>query len=455
MLQAAIDAHEIIFLPAGTYAVSRTLNLHPRTKIIGSHPTFTAITALSTLTNRFNGVRDGEPDAPIIRTADVAGAETWLALFQIRRLFPLAQHNPTPPGNFALEWRSGGNSLVRQLKAESRPATNFRPDFAANLFYGIDLIANPINTFHPQQSFGPGQYAWPNRYPNVIITGNGGGRWYTFWFHGRQGLTQETPFLRVHDTTEPLHIYHLHLQQQDSRNHAEFINARNVSIYNTKGEVKGALLYFENSDNVRVFGNGGLTSPDPNYFDPYLFRFINTTNFLISGQADTINEGDTRWIGGIFDRWIHANLLTWFPIQDAADGRPTVVVPSRHRPILYLRGNPGFVPFTAVESEPEVEGPWLTVPEVEEGWHWLEGFGYFYPVGAGFAFHFEHGWLYSLSESFEELWIWHHAQGWLYTSQSLYPFLYSAELEAWLWYEVGGSPQSQRFFHLGELRWLD
>ncbi|MDV7392813.1 hypothetical protein RZS08_15700, partial [Arthrospira platensis SPKY1] len=132
-------------------------------------------------------------------------------MFQIRRLFPLAQHNPTPPGNFALEWRSGGNSFVRQLKVEARPATNFRPDFAANLFYGIDLIANPINTFHPQQSFGPGQYAWPNRYPNVIITGNGGGRWYTFWFHGRQGLTQETPFLRVHDTTEPLHIYHLHL----------------------------------------------------------------------------------------------------------------------------------------------------------------------------------------------------------------------------------------------------
>lgn len=455
VLQAAIDQHEIIFLPAGMYAVSRTLNLRPRTKIIGSHPTFTGITAISTLANRFNGVQDGEPDAPIVRTADVAGAETWLALFQIRRLYPLAQHNPTPPGNFALEWRSGGASLVRQLKVESRTSTNYRPDFVAANFYGINIIENPINPNHPQQSFGEGQYAWPNREPNVLITGNGGGRWYTFWFHGRQGLRQETPFLLVKDTTEPLHIYHLHMQQQDSRNHGEFINARNVSIYNTKGEISGALLYFENCDNVRVFGNGGLTSPNPDYFDPYLFRFINTTNFLISGQSDTINEGETRWIGGIFDRWIHANIRTWFPIQDAAVGRPQVVVPFSHRPILYMRGAPSFVPFSAVETEPEERGPWFTVPEVADGWYWLEGFGYFFPVGSGFAFHFEHGWLYSQSEGFDQLWLWHTGLGWLYTSSSLYPFLYSADLEAWLWYERGGSPDAQRFFHLGDLRWLE
>jgi hypothetical protein len=456
VLQAAIDAHEIVFLPAGRYAVSKTLDLHPRSKIIGSHPTFTSINALSTLANRFNGVQDGEPDAPIVRSADVAGAETWLAYFQIRRLYPIAQHNPTPPGNFALEWRSGGASLLRQLKVESRASNNVLPRLIASNYYGINTIENPIDPNHPQQSFGPGQYAWPNADPHVLITGNGGGRWFTLWVHGRQALRQETPFIRVLNTSEPLHFYHLHLQQQDSRNHAEFINSSNVSVYNTKGEIKGALLYFENCDNVRVFGNGGLTSPDPDYFDPYLFRFINTTNFLISGQSDTINEGASIWIGGTYDRWIHANLLTWFPIQDAADGRPAVIVPSAHRPILYLRGNPVYVPFSAVDDgSPEVEGPWALAPEADFGWRYLDWFSFFYPIGHGFAYHVEHGWLYSESVSFNAFWMWHMQLDWLYTSAELYPFLYSHSIGGWLYYERGGTPDAQRFYDFNAERWLD
>ncbi|MCD8481194.1 MAG: glycoside hydrolase family 55 protein [Verrucomicrobia bacterium] len=448
VLQNAINDHEIVFLPAGMYAVSRTLELRPDSKIIGSHPTFTGITAITTLANRFNGVQEGEPDAPIIRSADVAGAETWLALFQIRRVFPIAQHNPTPPANFALEWRSGGNSLLRQLKVESRTSNNVRPDFIASIFYGINIIENRIDPNHPQRSFGEGQYAWPNKYPNVLITGNGGGRWFTFWVHGRQAMRQETPFLLVQDTREPLHIYHLHLQQQDSRNHAEFRNAHNVSIYNTKGEIKGALLYFEDCDNVRVFGNGGLTSPDASYFDPYLFRFINTHNFLISGQSDTINEGGSNWIGGAFDRWIHANFRTWFPVQDAADGRAAVVVPSEHRPILYLRGNPGYVPFTPVAIEPEQPNPWQSGEAVGDGWRFVDGFGYFYPSTAGFAYHIEHGWLYSASTSFADLWVWHTRDEWLHTTATLYPIFYSADRDGWLLYQLGGTPDEQIFFDL-------
>ena len=87
-----------------------------------------------------------------------------------------------------------------------------------------------------------------------------------------------------------------------------------------------------------------MSSPDPDYFDPYLFRFINCTNFQISGINETLNQGDSRWIGGAYDRWIHANILSWYPIQDKSNAYPEVVVPSTERPLVYLRGNPKSVP---------------------------------------------------------------------------------------------------------------
>lgn len=453
VLQQAIDNYEVIFLPVGSYAVSRTLKLKADSKIIGSHPTFTDIRAISTVANRFNGLADGDPDAPIIQSADLANADTILAFFQIRRIFPLAQHNPTPPGNFALEWRSGGNSLLRQLKVESRTSTNFRPDFAAINFYGINTVENPIDTFHPQQSFPDGMWAWPNDHPNVLITGNGGGRWFTFWFHGRQGLRENTPFLLVKNTREPLHMYHVHLQQQDSRNHAEFINAHNVSVYNTKGELKGSLLYFEDCDNVRVFGNGGLTSPDPSYNPPFLIRFINSNNFLISGQSDTINEGETRWIGGIYDRWIHANIREFSILQDFAEGREEIILPYQHRPILYLRGEPSYVASSEVTPQPVDLRVGATL--MGNGYYELPWFGVFAVLDSGYLYHLEHGWLNTAnSTSSDDLRLWHSLAGWIHTSEEYYPYLFSYELEAWMYYQQGGNPRSQQFYNFKNEEWV-
>jgi hypothetical protein len=346
VLQNAVNSHEKLFFPKGQYRVSKTLDLLPNSKLIGIHHKFSAIHALSSVSQRFGGATVETGDKPIVRTADSASADTILAFLQIRRAYPLAQHNPTPPGNYSLEWRCAGTSLTRQIELESRPDTNVRPDFIAKIFYGYNTDEsaapdyNPINPNHPQDDFLPGDWAWPCAEPNLQIRGNGGGRWFNTWFHGRQGLRANTPFLRAEGTNQPLQFYHLHMQQQDSVNHAEFIAARNVTIYGTKGEIKGSQVYFEACDNIRHFGHSGLSSPDPARNPPYLFRFVNCTNFLIAGIADTINEGDSMWVGGAFDRWIHANLLTWQPVLDTHESRPQVVVPSAHRPILYQRGNP-------------------------------------------------------------------------------------------------------------------
>lgn len=450
-LQAAIDAHEVVFFPKGHYRVSRTLELRPESKLIGSHHQFTSIEALSSLEARFAGTTVEGGDAPIVRTADTADAQTYLAFMQIKRHFPLAAHDPTPPGNYALEWRSGGDSIVRMVKLESRPSNNIRPDLVAERYY---QLTNAINPFHPQADFPEGMWGWPCAEPNVQIRGNGGGRWFNFWFHGRQGLRENVPFLRVENTTQPLHFYHLHLQQQDSRNHAEIRDAANVSIYGTKGEIKGTLVYFENCNNVRLFGNGGLTSPDPDVNPPYLFRFINCRNFQISGIGDTINEGDDRWIGGPFDRWIHANVQRFHPIQDQAEGRPEVRVPHNQRPILYLRGNPSAAP---QGNNASIRPPWLEVEAFGDGIYALPWFGYFSLLENAAIFHYEHGFLYTPSSDTANLWLYDPKLGWLWTAATdTYPYLYSLNSANWLLYLRGGNPGSRYFFDFqpGVFDWI-
>lgn len=340
VLQAAITANEKLFFPPGTYQVSKTLDLRPDSKLIGSYHVFSRIRAISTLANRFAGTSEAQGDKPIIRTADTAVADTILAFIGIRRLFPIAQHNPTPPGNYAIEWRCAGTSLLRHVEVQSAQNNNVRPDLIAKTFYGYNIDANPININHPQLDFQPGHWAWPGSEPTVQIRGHGGGRWFNFWVHGRQGLRSHVPFVRVEGTTQPLNFYHLHLQQQDSVNHAEFINASNVSVYGTKGEVKGTFAYFEGCNNVRLIGHGGLASPDPAVNPPYLFRFINSDNFLIAGLGTDVNEGSSLWVGGAYDRWVHSHVRDWKPILDQHSGRAEVQVPWDTRPIVYVRGNP-------------------------------------------------------------------------------------------------------------------
>ncbi|MCC5843995.1 MAG: DNRLRE domain-containing protein [Verrucomicrobia bacterium] len=333
-LQALIDAHDIVFLPKGHYRVSDTLHLRPESKLIGVHHNYSVIEALSTLDDRFADTTEEAGDRPIVSTADDANAETVLAFLHLKRHYPLAQHNPTPVGNYALEWRSGGDSVLRGVRLESRSTENIRPDFVASQFYGL---GGGVNANYPQDDFPEGMWAWPGSEPTVQVRGNGGGHWFGFWVHGRQALRSHVPFLRVEGTRQPLHFYHLHLQQQDSVNHAEFLDVENVSVYGTKSELKGTLLYFEDSRHFRIFGSGGLASPDPNRPNPYLFRFVDCDDFQISGFAETVNPDASEWIGGPFDRWIHANVLGWNSVQDAHAGRLDVVVPSTYRPVLYLR----------------------------------------------------------------------------------------------------------------------
>src|SRR5690606_17930275 len=102
------------------------------------------------------------------------------------------------PGVYALRWRAGRRSVVRNV--------------------------SPLAGF-----WEPG--APPAFHPMVRIEGSGGGRWYQFegWHWWGQG--PDYRHLLVEGTSEPLAFYMLNPEHAASEAQVELRKARNVSIY--------------------------------------------------------------------------------------------------------------------------------------------------------------------------------------------------------------------------------
>ncbi len=57
----------------------------------------------------------------------------------------------------------------------------------------------------------------------------------------------------------------------------------------------------------------------------------------------------------------------------------------------------------------------------------------------GWANHGDHGWIYLAGAGESAFWFWDFDIGWIWTSASEYPYLYSNTRNAWIWYYVGSS----------------
>ncbi len=78
----------------------------------------------------------------------------------------------------------------------------------------------------------------------------------------------------------------------------------------------------------------------------------------------------------------------------------------------------------------------------------------------GWIDHQEHGRIYVRGRNFEQgFWFWDAViEDWLWTRADIYPFLYSDDRNGWLYYHVGGGPESRRFFDYQagqEGEWID
>jgi hypothetical protein len=299
-LQRAINEHEIVFLPKGYYRISRTIELKPRTKLIGVGQHLSVIVAAKA----GGDFGDAARPAPLVRTANATEADTALAFCG---LFP----STDVPGVYALHWRCGGRSVFRAVEICEYSARGFTP-----------------------RKKGEAQAADRN-HPLVLISGHGGGRWYNFRAGSAYNQGKNYRHLLARESTGEFNFYQFSPQHAVSEIATEFLGARHVSVFGAKYEGNEPMMVFRDCDDVRLFGHGGNGS---GRVGGALYVFERTPNFLFANGV----EGPTR-IGAQPPKGF--NQVTndpreWHMLIERAAAGAEIKLPPLERPVLYKRGSP-------------------------------------------------------------------------------------------------------------------
>ncbi|MDX2109815.1 MAG: Ig-like domain-containing protein [Verrucomicrobiota bacterium] len=69
------------------------------------------------------------------------------------------------------------------------------------------------------------------------------------------------------------------------------------------------------------------------------------------------------------------------------------------------------------------------------GWTFSAWFGWYYEGFKPWIYHAQLGWLFPSSNTSQDVWLWSSDMGWLWTSAQMYPFIYRAQDNTWLYYE--------------------
>lgn len=155
-IQAAINAHRVVYLPSGFYKVSDTLRLRPDTVLVGLNPSTTQI-RLADESEGYQGV--GAPKALI---ASAKGGAAILSGIGVST-------GGINPRASAIVWKSGADSLVEDIKILGGHGT-FQPD------------GTRYNPYDPYHAGDPDpRKRWDGQYPSFWITDGGGGTFTNLW----------------------------------------------------------------------------------------------------------------------------------------------------------------------------------------------------------------------------------------------------------------------------------
>jgi len=104
-VQRAIDEHDAVFLPKGESRISSPLRLRAATRLRGLTANLTSIAPL----DKAEAWADPEKRAPLVETVDDPAAGTTLAFVSL-------SVPSLDPAVYALRWRAGGRSMVRDVR---------------------------------------------------------------------------------------------------------------------------------------------------------------------------------------------------------------------------------------------------------------------------------------------------------------------------------------------------
>jgi hypothetical protein len=231
-LQRALDAHDRVFLPAGSYRISKALRLRSRSQLLG-------MPGLRSHLKVAGSWKDNSSNFMIV-TPDDAEATTVLT--------DVSMYAPSDGVVGVVHWRAGRDSIVRSIAPAV--STTMRMD-KPRVLYRVD--------------------------------GNGGGRWYRWEQigHTSGAAEDDSHVLLVKGTHEPLSFYGVNPEHTGAAM-VTIEGARNVRLFGAKSEGKRAsTLVIRDSRNVLVsawMGNPG--SGDIEYV-----RIENSTDIELAGVA--------------------------------------------------------------------------------------------------------------------------------------------------------------------------
>jgi sugar lactone lactonase YvrE len=179
-IQAAVDAHRVLYFPTGFYVVRDTIRLRPDTVLIALHPNTTQLD-LPDRTVGFDGV--GPPKALLEAPQGGATIVSGLGLFT----------GATNPRATAVLWMAGKDSLLDDIQIHGFAGTFFPPAVRVTLF----------GQERPPAPFGPGR--WGAQYPSIWVTRGGGGTFHNIWSPN----TYAQSAFYVSDTSTPGYVYEL------------------------------------------------------------------------------------------------------------------------------------------------------------------------------------------------------------------------------------------------------
>ncbi len=198
-----------------------------------------------------------------------------------------------------------------------------------------------------------------NTQPLVLITGNGGGRWYDFWNDSDAGQGSGYRHLKIDGTSEPLKFYMLNAETDTDLPQVEIVDAANVQIFQTKWEgaakvngvtkrINQPVLEVSNSTDISVFGFSGNAELDddgsnPLNADDYVVKFNNGDRVLAAQNNFQKSTADVDHYG-------------WF--RDA--GPTTITTPHNEQFVLFRRNNPRR--FALIPSEGGNTDGWMLGP---------------------------------------------------------------------------------------------
>lgn len=219
-LNAIIDnapVGAVIFIPAGEFQINGTISLDRNVTLYGVSASHSVLRALPAL-----GAK------PMVSTLNSGAATPKLA--DLMLLLP----NNTNAGAYFTLWQAGAGSAVKNVIFDRHLAETGNVD---------------------------------SNVPAIQIANNGGGRWYGVW--NESGANQNATnyrHVRVLNTNQDLRFYMFNVEHALSSPQAEFDNADNFRIYQSKAESAKTgnreTLSFRNAGNFRVFGLAGSASPD-------------------------------------------------------------------------------------------------------------------------------------------------------------------------------------------------